>query len=148
MYSPRILFVEDHQDTLDLFEVVLSELKYQVVTASSVERALELAGSQPFDIFVLDSWLTDGSGIDLCKQIRLTDRTTPILFCSGKAYEKDKEEALVAGAQGYLTKPVDISELGETIANLISEYRRLAAPLSQDVSRADSGNLAVSVISI
>jgi two-component system alkaline phosphatase synthesis response regulator PhoP len=148
MYSPRILFVEDHQDTLDLFEVVLSELKYQVVTASSVERALELAGSQPFDIFVLDSWLTDGSGIDLCKQIRLTDRTTPILFCSGKAYEKDKEEALVAGAQGYLTKPVDFSELGETIANLISEYRRLAAPLSQDVSRADSGNLAVSVISI
>jgi DNA-binding response OmpR family regulator len=140
--SPRILFVEDHQDTLDLFEVVLSELNYQVVTASSVERALELAGNQRFDIFVLDSWLSDGSGIDLCKQIRLTDRTTPILFCSGKAYEKDKEEALVAGAQGYLIKPVDMSELGETIARLISEYRSLAAPLSHDVRRTDSGDLA------
>jgi two-component system alkaline phosphatase synthesis response regulator PhoP len=103
--SPRILFVEDHQDTLDLYEVVLSELKYQVVTASSVQRALELVGSQTFDIFVLDSGLFDGSGIDLCKQIRLTNRSTPILFCSGKAYEKDKEEALLAGAQGYLISP-------------------------------------------
>jgi DNA-binding response OmpR family regulator len=144
MYSnyPRVLVVEDHQDTLDLFEIVLSELKYQVVTASTVQRALELAESQRFDIFVLDSWLSDGSGIDLCKQIRLTDRTTPILFCSGKAYEKDKEEALKAGAQGYLIKPVHVSELGKEIGKLLSEYRSRVAPLAKNVTRTDSGDLA------
>jgi two-component system alkaline phosphatase synthesis response regulator PhoP len=146
--SPRILVVEDHQDTLDLFEVVLSELKYQVVTASTVQRALELAGNQRFDIFVLDCWLSDGSGIDLCRQIRLTDRTTPILFCSGKAYQKDKEEALLAGAQGYLVKPVDLSELGRAIAKLISEYRSRVGPLARDVTRTDSGDLAGSLVSI
>jgi DNA-binding response OmpR family regulator len=139
--SPKILFVEDDQDTLELFEVVLSALEYQVVTASGVQRALELAKYQRFDIYVLDSLLSDGSGLDLCRQIRLTDRTTPILFCSGKAYEKDKEEALKAGAQGYLIKPVDISELGKAIAKLISESRSLLEPLARDVNPKDSGDL-------
>jgi DNA-binding response OmpR family regulator len=149
MYSnpPRVLFVEDHQDTLDLFEMMLSQLNYEVVTASNVERALRLAKDERFDIFVLDAWLSDGSGIDLCKQIREMDHTTPILFCSALAYEKDKQEALKAGAQGYLVKPVGLAAMSETVAELLSEARRKVAPfIESETTRKDSGDLVPSIV--
>ena len=146
MYSnaPRILCVEDHQDTLDLFVIVLSQLDYEVVTASTVQQALEAAKSQHFDLLVLDCRLCDGSGIDLCKRIRETDKTTPILFCSALAYEKNKQEALNAGAQGYLVKPVSVSQMCETVAQLISVSRQ-AMPLVHSEMRKDSGDLAPSM---
>jgi DNA-binding response OmpR family regulator len=119
-FPPRILFVDDHQDTLDLFALVLSQQNYDVMTASSADRALAEATTQHFDLLIFDSLLGDDSGVDLCKKIRETDARTPILFCSGLGYEKDKQEALSAGAQGFLVKPVSIAEMCETVRELIS----------------------------
>lgn len=141
----KILFVDDHQDTLDLFVIVLSQLNYEVVTASSVERAIAAAKGQRFDLLVLDSRLGDGSGVDLCRHIRKTDQTMPILFCSGLAYEKDKQEALNAGAQGYLVKPVTVSQLCDAVAELIGTARRQTAPLVHVEKRNDSGDLTASM---
>jgi two-component system, OmpR family, response regulator RegX3 len=81
--------------------------------------ALHLVQLQEFDLFLLDSWLPDGSGIDLCKGIRQLDSQTPILFYSAAAYEADKAIALGAGAQGYLTKPARLSELCDLVSTLI-----------------------------
>jgi DNA-binding response OmpR family regulator len=116
----KILFVEDHEDTRDLFALVLSQENYDVVTVPTVERALYQANTEQFDLVVLDSRLTDGSGVDLCRNIRKIDQSMPILFCSGLAYEKNKEEALAAGAQGYLVKPVSIPVMCQTVKELIS----------------------------
>ena len=144
MNSPpsRILFVDDHQDTLDLFVLVLSQAGYEVITASTVGTALTIANATRFDLLVFDSRLSDGSGIDLCRKIRLTDQRTPILFCSGLAFEKNKQEAFNAGAQAYLIKPVGVSLLCETVANLLSTSRSAAAPLTRSVGAKDSGELA------
>src|SRR4051812_42919114 len=101
----RILFAEDHEDTRDLYVFVLERANYQVTTAKEISSAMALCEKGKFDLFVLDSRLVDGSGIDLCKRIRLTDQVTPILFCSALAFEKDKLEAFGAGAQSYLVKP-------------------------------------------
>ena len=72
------------------------------------------------DLYLLDTRLPDGSGIDLCRQIRSEDLYSPIIFYSGEARPEMIEEAMKAGAQAYLKKPIDPFEVGETIAGLIS----------------------------
>jgi two-component system, OmpR family, alkaline phosphatase synthesis response regulator PhoP len=116
----KILFVEDHEDTRELMVLVLRDANYDVLTSPTLAGALTLAESVKFDLFMLDSLLLDGTGIELCKRIRLIDPFTPILFCSALAYESDKAEAFNSGAQSYLVKPIDISLLCRTVAELIT----------------------------
>ena len=120
----RILFVEDHEDTRELIALIFQQATYEVVTATTVSRALTLARAERFNLFILDSRLPDGSGFDLCREIRRMDRATPILFYSALAFEKDKDEALRAGAQKYLVKPVDISVLQSAVAELVEVSRK------------------------
>jgi two-component system, OmpR family, response regulator len=115
----KILFVEDHEDTRELLVLVLEQSNYEVITARSMAGALTLVRAGSFDLFVLDSLLTDGTGLELCKRIREIDRSTPILFYSALAYEKDKNEAFSSGAQQYLVKPVSIPVLCKTVADMI-----------------------------
>lgn len=134
--KPRILFVEDHEDTRELMILVFEQSTYEVVTAATFNTALRLARTQSFNLFILDSRLPDGSGFELCKEIRRMDGSTPILFYSALAFEKDRNEALRAGAQQYLVKPVSISVLYKTVARLIgvspkTPARRLNAMKSQ-----------------
>jgi DNA-binding response OmpR family regulator len=117
--NKRILCVEDHEDTLELITMVLEERQYEVTTARSIQSAWELASRRSFDLFLLDSWLLDGSGLTLCKRIREIDSQTPILFYSAAAYEVDRDTALRAGAQGYLIKPASLTQLCELVSELI-----------------------------
>ena len=116
----KILLVEDHEDTSELMVLLLNQLNYDVATATSVSDALGVADSADFDLFVLDSLLPDGRGTDLCKHIRERNNSTPILFYSAMAFEQDKLEALMAGAQRYLVKPVDFDELSHTVAEMLN----------------------------
>jgi DNA-binding response OmpR family regulator len=70
---------------------------YEVATSPSVKGALELANSQRFDVFVLDSRLSDGSGIELCRRLPKIYGSTPIVFYSALAYEKDKQDGSMQG---------------------------------------------------
>jgi DNA-binding response OmpR family regulator len=119
----RILYIEDDADTRELVSFLLRQENYEVVVAESPEKALTLAQTVPFDLYMLDNWIPGASGIDLCKGLRSFDSITPILFYSGAAYERDKLEALAAGAQGYLTKPTDNDTLVQEVSRLISEAR-------------------------
>ena len=93
------------------------------MTGSTIETGLALARSQDFDLYVLDSWLPDGSGLDLCRRIREFDKVTPILFYSAAAYESDKDLAIGSGAQAYLIKPSQPSELCNLVVSLIESHR-------------------------
>ncbi len=119
MSKHRILYVEDHEDTRDLVTFVLRGRDYEVSEAPTVEVAMRFVQSEKFHLYLLDSWLPDGSGIDLCKKIRQLDPYTPIIFYSAAAYENDKTLAMGAGAQGYLTKPASFNDLCELVARLI-----------------------------
>jgi DNA-binding response OmpR family regulator len=125
--SPRVLYIEDHEDTRELVTLVLKQRSYEVVTGSTIKTGVALAGSQQFDLYLLDSWLPDGSGLDLCKQIREFDKATPILFYSAAAYESDRELAIQSGAQAYLIKPSQPSELCNVVTALIESHRRVHA---------------------
>jgi len=122
--TPRVLYIEDHEDTRELVKLVLEQRSYEVVTGSTIKTGIALAGSQDFDLYLLDSWLPDGSGMDLCRQIREFDKATPILFYSAAAYEIDKDQAINSGAQAYLIKPSQPSELCKLVESLIQSHPR------------------------
>lgn len=115
----RILYIEDHEDTRELVTLLLAQKSYEVITGSTIQSGVALAGAGEFDLYLLDSWLPDGSGLDLCKQIRQFDKTTPILFYSAAAYAKDSDLAMQCGAQAYLIKPSQPSELCDLVTDLI-----------------------------
>jgi DNA-binding response OmpR family regulator len=114
-----ILHVDDDEDTADMLCSLLGLINCQVTTAGTFDEALEQSRSQSFDLYLLDTWLPGGSGIELCRKIRETDSRTPVVFYSGAAYDSDRQEALAAGAQGYLVKPTDIDKLVETVKGLL-----------------------------
>ena len=119
--NPRVLFIEDDADTRDLVFFVLTRENFEVVLATDSKEALSAAGAMSFELYLIDNWLPGESGVDLCKRLREFDRSTPILFYSGAAYEQDKRAAFAAGAQGYLTKPTQIDALVREVSHLISE---------------------------
>ena len=121
-----ILYIEDHQDTLELVTLVLRQFNFDVITCSTIEAGIELAQTRTFDLYLLDSWLPDGSGLDLCRKIREFDKRTPILFYSAAAYEADRQGALQSGAQAYLVKPSQTSELCLLVSSLIEESRKVS----------------------
>ena len=120
----RILLVEDYEDSRDLAALILTE--YMLTCACNFNDGLRLARQGYFDLYVLDNWLPDSSGVELCRSIRGFDPHTPILFHSAAAYAKDIQAGLQAGAQAYLVKPVLPDELRRTVAQLISAPRETA----------------------
>lgn len=121
--KPRVLYIEDHEDTRELVTLLLSQRSYEVVTGASIESGIALATAGEYDLYLLDSWLPDGSGLDLCERIREFDKTTPILFYSAAAYSTDHDMALKCGAQAYLIKPSQPSDLCKLVSELIADSR-------------------------
>ena len=122
-FLSHVLYIEDHQDTRELVTFGLAQSNCRVTTTSSSDDALRLAREQKFDLYILDSWLADGTGIELCKRLREFDRGTPIMFFSAAAYETDKQAAMDNGAQCYLVKPADMQRLRSEVTALIYESK-------------------------
>jgi DNA-binding response OmpR family regulator len=120
MATKRILCVDDNEDTRLMLRLLLEQAGYTVLTTGDVSDALSLIQSEHFDLYLLDDTLASGSGLDLCQQIRSFDSQTPIIFCSGHGREADRHEALDAGAQVYLVKPIDPDVLLAALASLFS----------------------------
>ena len=121
--SGHILYVEDDEDTRDLVTYVLAKSYYKVIAAANGDDALRLARTTDFDLYVIDNWMSGVSGLDLCRKLREFDRRTPILFYSGAAFERDKQDAFAAGAQGYLVKPAGPDELIAEVNRIVSAAR-------------------------
>jgi DNA-binding response OmpR family regulator len=130
MKSPaaRILYVEDDADTRELVTMVLGRQHFHVIATGNQEEGLGLARAGSFDLYLLDNWMSVGSGIGLCEQLREFDQHTPVLFYSGAGDQESIEYALSSGAQGYLVKPLDCDELAAEVLRLISESRGPRSP--------------------
>jgi len=107
----RILCVDDDIDTLEMMTSLLGYEDYEVVQAQTVAEGLALAIANNFDLILLDFVFADGTGVELCRMIRGTGVPAPILFYSGITLKEDIDQAMSAGAQGFLIKPVDLEDL-------------------------------------
>jgi two-component system KDP operon response regulator KdpE len=118
----RILVVDDEPQILRALQMKLRGAGYAVDTATTAREALMKAGMRPPEAVVLDLLLPDGSGTDVCRELRSWS-TAPILVLSAVGEEKEKIEALDAGADDYVTKPFSGDEL---LARLRAALRRAA----------------------
>ena len=116
----RILCVDDHQDTSEMLQLLLSHEDYEVVTARGMEQAITLSQTESFDLYVLDKRLPDGSGLELCRQLQELTPGVPCIFYSGDAYEIHRLEAMRAGADAYVAKP-DVEKLIESVRVVLAE---------------------------
>jgi len=114
----HILLVEDTKDMWELVALTLAE--YRLTFARNFDDGLHLAWQGYFDLYILDNWLPDSSGVELCRIIRKFDPHTPVLFYSACAYPRDLQAAYSAGAQAYLVKPVSSGKLKRAVARLTS----------------------------
>jgi len=114
----RILLVEDEEDAREIAALSLEE--YTLICARDFGAGLRLARQRYFDLYMIDNWLPDGSGAELCRLIRRFDPHTPIVFYSACAYPRDLLAAYSAGAQAYLIKPVSSDEITQAVARLTS----------------------------
>ena len=120
----RILLVEDEEDAREFAAIILAE--HTLICARNFDEGSRFAYLRYFDLYILDNWLPDGSGIGLCRAIRQFDPHTPILFCSAAASTRDIREAMRAGAQEYLIKPVIPDTFKQAVARLLSSTHEKA----------------------
>lgn len=122
MNKPLILIVEDDTAVRNLIATTLETQDYRFHTAQTGAQAVFEAVSQKPDIILLDLGLPDMDGVDIIKKIRSWS-TKPIIVISARSEDRDKIEALDAGADDYLTKPFSVEEL---LARLRVTIRRLS----------------------
>ena len=120
--SQRILVVDDEPQILRALGTTLRGAGYTVDTASTAESALATAAAHPPEAVILDLVLPDGSGTDVCRELR-TWTDAPVIVLSAVGEEREKIAALDAGADDYVTKPFSVDEL---LARLRAVLRRLA----------------------
>ena len=128
--TQTLLVVDDEPQFLRTLAMSLRGAGYAVETADTVEAALGAARGGRFDAVVLDLVLPDGSGKDVCVGVRGWS-DVPIVVVSAVGEEREKIEALDAGADDYVVKPF---ALGELLARLRAVLRRVA-PSSEPVLR-------------
>jgi DNA-binding response OmpR family regulator len=100
--------------------MLLERQGHQVVSAVTLADCVRLAGEVGFDLYMLDDQYIDGTALQLCKRLREMTPQTPILFFSARAFERDRELALEAGASAYLNKPDDLFDIVQTVNSILS----------------------------
>lgn len=123
MNKPLILVVEDDAPVRNLITTTLKAHDYKFLSAQDGNNAIMVASSHNPDIVLLDLGLPDVDGVEIIQKIR-TWSDMPIIVISARSEDRDKIDALDAGADDYLTKPFSVEEL---LARLRVIQRRLAA---------------------
>ena len=122
MNKPLILIVEDDAAVRNLIATTLEMQNYKYLTAGTGQQAVMAAASQNPDIMLLDLGLPDMDGVEIIKKVRGWSNM-PIIVISARSEDRDKIDALDAGADDYLTKPFSVDEL---LARLRVTIRRLS----------------------
>ena len=128
----RILVVDDEPQILRALGTTLRGAGYSVETAATAEQALTAAAAHPPEAVILDLVLPDGSGTDVCRELRRWS-DAPVIVLSAVGEEREKVAALDAGADDYVTKPFGVDEL---LARLRAALRR-AAPSAEPLIEID-----------
>jgi adenylate cyclase len=134
----RILIADDNPDNLDIFRTRLAAHKYEIITATDGEAALAAAKEKQPDVILLDIMMPKMDGVEVCRHLRADPSLPfmPIIMVTAKTSSQDVVSSLEAGADEYLTKPVDH---GALVARVNSMLRIKALT---DTVQAQSAKLA------
>lgn len=130
----RILIVEDETKVAHVVQRALEELQLTADFAITGEEAMQRVRDTAYDLLVLDVMLPDTSGFDLCREVRSVGSRFPILMLSARSHVEDRVQGLDAGADDYLAKPFDPTEL---VARVRALFRRHREPTLLPLSVGD-----------
>ena len=114
----HLLVIEDERVLCETIVRSLRRLAYSVDHCYDGDKALELLGTERYDLVLLDLNLPGKDGMTVLRTFRQRDRETPVLILSARSEVKDKVEGLDAGANDYLSKPFHLAELEARIRSL------------------------------
>jgi len=119
--NERILIVEDNPENMKVFEMVLSAKGYTLLKAIDGEEALDIAIRERPDLVIMDIQLPGMNGLEVTRKLRENSAFSriPIIAVSAYAMKGDKEKAIEAGCNAYLSKPFNIHELTGMIAEIL-----------------------------
>jgi DNA-binding NtrC family response regulator len=125
MEKPKILLVDDEERFLTTTQKVLHKKGYEVFTATSGAAALKVLGEKSVDVAILDVKMPGMDGIATLKEIKRYHPLVEVIMLTGHGTFESAVEGLKSGATDYLTKPSDIAELLDKVAEAFEKRQRL-----------------------
>jgi len=121
-FAGRILVVDDHDLNLKLLQRVLELDGHRVTAVSTLSAAERAIAHEIPELIVLDLNLPDGDGLGLARKLKSDPRTCrcAILACTAGAMKRDRDRALEAGCDAYVSKPIDTREFGSLAGSLVA----------------------------
>ncbi len=131
MKKPSILIVDDEPDNFDVIEALLSKQNYQLYYVASGQEAIETLETFQPDLILLDVMMPGMDGIEVCRRIKAMPRweAVPIIVVTALTSKKDLAQCLTAGADDFISKPVNRLELAARVRSMLrirQQYQRLA----------------------
>lgn len=142
--NARILAVDDEPSITDFVSYNLRKEGYEVDIAADGDTAIKLAADNPYDLVILDVMLPGIDGYEVCRRIRASNATMPVLFLSARNTELDKVVGLEIGGDDYLAKPFGVRELIARVKALLrrsAQTENVAAGLDQGIIEASGVRL-------
>jgi len=136
----NVLVVDDEPQITRVLRTTLNHHGYTVRTAGDGDEALEVMRAWPPDLVITDLAMPNMGGLELCKRIRSKSQV-PLIILSVRGEERTKVEALDAGADDYVTKPFNLSEL---LARVRANLRRAGVPSPErEVAQIELGDFRI-----
>lgn len=122
MADARILIADDYEDNRELLRLMLETSGYQVEEARDGAECVQMARAQQFDLALIDISMPILDGWSVLQEIRSTDATRdlPCVAVTAFAADEDRQRALAAGFDAYLTKPYRSKDLLDLVASLLT----------------------------
>ncbi len=118
--EPIILVVDDEEAVLKLFQTILKNKEYTVLTANNGKKALELVQKKRPDLVILDLKMPNMSGIKTLRRINRLNKNTEVIIITGYGSMETARVAMKLGAYDYITKPFDNDYLKALIEDALS----------------------------
>ena len=130
----NVLVIEDDRNIVDLLEIHLKDLNFNLEKCYHGEEGLAKARAGAFDLIILDIMLPGLDGLEICRRLRTDGIQTPILMLTAKSEEIDKVLGLELGADDYLTKPFSVREFIARAKALMRRMEMATVPAAQGAS--------------
>jgi len=134
----KILIVEDNDDSRELVVKVLKNKGYQMIEAADGEIALEKAVAEKPDLILMDISIPKMDGYEVTKKLKSLEEFSeiPIVALTAHAMKGDREKVIMAGFEGYISKPINVRELPEQVRSFLRGKREsvLGGEEKQDTS--------------
>lgn len=130
--SYKVLVVDDERPLTEIVQFLLEKEGYQVTCAFDGLSALEKVLDDEPDLVLLDQMLPVMNGVEVCRQLRLRQKTMPVMMLTARDSENDKVKGLESGADDYVTKPFSNRELVARVHALLRRQKSLSQSVPKD----------------